>query len=137
MFSMTRVRLAALLLFVAGVCPAYAGGPVDLVCVAGPTDQDSGASGFFRLFNVQKTRYGTFGDVTVTCKGLTPGATYQVGVWGWDYYRQMFSGGHSYVVATTRGEAKVTIRWLPSLMVSVSVSRAGDVPVGVLEYAFP
>ena len=133
MFSMTRFRLAVLLLFVAGACPAYAGGPVDLVCVAGPTDQDYGASGFFRLFNVQKTRYGTFGDVTVTCKGLTPGATYRVEAWGWDIYRQMSSGGAADVVATTRGEGKVTIRWVPSLMVGVLVSRAGDVPVRVFQ----
>jgi hypothetical protein len=138
MSSITRARLAVVLLIVAPFVlgtPALAGSrnwQGDLVCVVDSTDQDYGASGFTKLFNVHGDwTHGYFGDVTVGCQGLTPGATYVV---------EVFTGADQAWVqfaATKRGTGQLTVSRLylgmgvmPPVVV---VERAGDVPVRVLE----
>ena len=136
MSSMKRVQLVILLLIVALFVldtPALAAGARswDLVCVAVPPDRDAAASGFVKLSKVHGDLvHGYVGEVTVSCQGLTPGATYLVQVW------TGVAGGGKYVPATKRGTAQVTfsqIRVQGIGLVWVVVSRAGDSPVTVLQ----
>ena len=135
MSSMTRVQLAVLLLIVAPFVlgtPALAAGAQcwDLVCMAVPPDGDAAASGFVKLFKVHgDLPHGYVGDVTVSCQGLTPRATYLVQV------STGVAGGGMDVPATKLGTAQVTFSQLPVqgiMQPSVIVSRAGDNPVTVL-----
>ncbi len=134
MSSVTRVRLAVVLLILAGACLTYAAPGGELVYVAGPTDQDFGARGYAKEVSVQKDRFGTVGDVIVSCTGLTPGAKYHVEVFGQDAWGGRSSQGAAGFVATTRGQGKVTIRQVRCDMGPVVlVNRAGDVPVRVFQ----
>ena len=135
MSSMKRVQLVILLLIVAMFVhgtPALAAGPffLDLVCVAVPPDRDAAASGFEKVSKVHGDLvHGYVGDVTVSCQGLTPGATYFV------HFSTGIAGGGMYVPATKRGTVQVTfspIRVQGIGPVWVVVSRAGDSPVTVL-----
>ena len=87
MHSMKRVRLAVLFLVAAALLactPAFAAnqGTANLTCVADPMDPDYGASGVAKLTGVKPVQfdwgYEYVGKLSVSCSGLTPGATYTV-----------------------------------------------------------
>lgn len=93
MRSMKLLQVAVVSLVVVALHagkPALAAGTgsANLSCVADPTDPDYGASGVAKLSRTRPLLYPGFGhsgQLSVTCKGLTPGAMYWVdanGLWG-------------------------------------------------------
>jgi hypothetical protein len=94
---MKLFRLAALLLIAAAPLagtPALAAGPgtTTLTCAVGPDDPDYAASGVAKLSKTERWSVPWWGgwttveggQLSVACKGLTPGATYWVTVI-WSY----------------------------------------------------
>jgi hypothetical protein len=112
MGSMKRVELAVLLLIVAAFLagtPADAGTWISLT----PTDPEGTASGEYGEQRVHWEGLDLYADVTVRCKGLTAGATYDVWMWYsyWDpiWGNTTWYGIAATFVATKQGTGQVSL----------------------------
>ena len=88
MFSMTRVRLAALFLIAAAVLAGGAAPALGAGCDLAPIGDEPNAFGTATLSGLKYAGPGEWpyvyyvGNLSVTCRDLTPGATYTVNYMG-------------------------------------------------------
>jgi hypothetical protein len=131
MYTIKRFGLAALLVLATALSastPVQAQSTITLTNVAGSKDSDSGASGQATLTDVaysftvtlfaggySMTDYDFYaGYLTVSCSGLTPGATYRIGPtsFGWAVDGTTLFPIYSSVTASDTGTVDLALRVL-------------------------